>query len=87
MTNQEQMAIELGNNKKELKKRIETARQCLTGMWKLRFGKGKFEFENKRMVSDNGLLALQWAVRTHPNSPIDPNNQQTTVGCVYLVEL
>jgi hypothetical protein len=87
MTNPEQMAIELGNNKKELKKRIESTRQCLSDMWKKRFGKGKFEFENKRMVSDNGLLALQWAVRTHPNSPISCDNQQTTVGCVYLVVL
>jgi len=77
----EQMAIKLSKDKTLLLKRLKEAKKCLSKSLAHGFGKGKYEFENKRLIGDNGIV-LQWYLRNNENEPIGYNNQQTTIGCV-----
>jgi len=77
----EQKAIALSQNKAELHRRLLDAKTVLTNQYKSGFGAGAFDFENKRLIGDNGLV-LQWQTRSHPELPESYDNQQTTVGTV-----
>lgn len=56
--------------------------------YRLLFGKGaSFDFDNKRIVSSDGKLALQWMLRDRPDQPESYRNQQTNQGVVRLVKL
>lgn len=83
----EAMAIAFSEDKAELKKELLATKKCLNDKYKKAFGKGKFEFDKKRLVSDDGKLALQWQVRSHPNSPHSYENQQTSIGKIVLCDL
>ena len=84
----EKKAIELGEDRKKLIKRLYEAMSCLSEpvlkhfRWSVRF-----DFKQKRMLSKDGVYALQWKIRRHPNEPDSYDNQQTSQGYVALVEL
>lgn len=87
MKTNEEKAIELGNNKKLLKQRIMQTRAVLINEIKARFNKAKFDYKNKRLISNDGQLVLQWKIRKDPASPPSYANQQTSSGVVWLIDL
>jgi hypothetical protein len=76
----EEKAKEVANNRSALAKRLADAKAVLTREVQKEFGKGKLDFANKRLVSDGGDMALQWVLRTQPEEPVGPKNQQTNRG-------
>jgi len=74
----------IGNDRKALRKRLQKARACLTAEVSRLFGKGKFDFANRRLIGDNGLT-LQWRMRRYPNLPESYHNQQTNCGIVVCL--
>lgn len=83
----EAKAVKLGENRRELLRRLMEARAKLVGWYRKQFKNPWFEFENKRFISEDGKLALQWQVRDFLDSSISPRNQQTSIDSVYLVNL
>ncbi len=77
----EQRALAIANNRTALRKRLNEARSVLTNP--RQFGRGKFDFEKKRLIGDNGL-ALQWLLRPEPDQPPSYRNQQTNQGTVIV---
>ncbi len=77
----------VGADKKQLLQRLQETRSCLTDEYKKSFGKGKFDFANKRLISDSGTWCLQWQTRQKPNEPQSYENQQTNCGTVILKNL
>ena len=81
----EDRARQLGDNPKQLLQRLKDAKKLLTNFYLAQFGPGgKFDFENKRLIGNNGLY-LQWQLRTWPNKPESYENQQTNRGNVALI--
>jgi hypothetical protein len=74
----------LSGNRKQLRQRLTEARNVLNASLRASFGKGTFDFENKRLVGDNGVI-LQWRLRDHPDQPPSYQNQQTSRGTVVVV--
>lgn len=66
-------------------KRLRDARYCLVTQHRRTFGKGTFDFENKRLIGENGFI-LQWKMRQKPYEPEHYRNQQTSTGIVILLE-
>ena len=87
MTTNEEKAIALGNNRKKLRARLMGAKAVMDRGVSLLFSENRFDFENKRLVSDSGRFSLQWRIRLHPNQPEGYENQQTNCGTVVFVEL
>lgn len=83
----EQQAVELSKDKKALRQRLMQARYVLRDDHRKLFRKRRFQFSKKRMVSDDGKLALQWRVRHSPNEPISYHNQQTSRGTVVCINI
>jgi len=83
----EALSLALGNDKAALKKRLLSARSCLKKPFLDKFKKKIYDFENKRMTSDDGSMALQWLTRLSPHAPPSYDNQQTTVGKVTVVDM
>lgn len=84
----EMKALVIGNNHELLKARLLEAKDVLKKSHRDKFTKkSKFDFPNKRLVSDDGTLALQWKLRNHPDKPESYHNQQTSCGKVSLVDL
>ena len=79
----EEMAQILSTNRKQLKQRLREARAVLASDIYQGFGKGTFDFANKRLIGDNGYV-LQWQLRCHPEQPISYHNQQTNRGTVVV---
>lgn len=77
----------IGNSPAKLKKRLTDTRSLLQDDARKKFGKGSFDYTHKRLISDDGTWALQWAMRRDPDSPESYENQQTSVGTVYVVNL
>lgn len=65
----------IGLSKTKLKKRLLDARAVLKDFYYKKFVKYTFEFNEKRLYSEDKKFALQWE-----------NNGQTTVGSCYLIE-
>jgi hypothetical protein len=86
-TSTEAKARDAVSTKTKLKKRLKDAKRVLYDKYSSRFKKETIDFENKRMVSDDGELALQWELRDKPNEPVSYENQQTNRGDVALVRL
>ena len=74
-------------DRKLLKKRLNEAKSCLTTEFKHIFGATVYDFENKRIISQDGRYALQWKVREFPDKPTGYRNQQTNCGSVFVVKL
>ena len=86
MTDPEEQARAIGESKTLLKKRLLEARSVLNTEGRKAFRKYTFDFDNKRLVSEDGKLVLQWRVRRHPSWPESYKNQQTNTGTVLLLE-
>lgn len=82
----EDLARQFGTNRKQLKTRLNEAKQCLVRELREGFGKGTFDFENKRLIGDNGVI-LQWQLREYPDRPESYHNQQTTRGNVVVLRV
>ena len=87
MTCIERKASEIGADKKQLCQRLSQARAVLTGESLKAFGQGQFQFEQKRLVSDDGTWALVWQIREHPDYPVSYGNQQTSIGYVGIRQI
>lgn len=79
----EKLALEVGNSRTALRKRLQVARGVLIGHFNRQFGRGRFDFANKHLIGDNGLF-LQWQTRYYPDQPESYRNQQTSRGVVSL---
>ena len=80
----EQVAVTVGENRKQLRQRLMEARAVLVREIREGFGKGKFDFERKQLVGENGFV-LQWLVREWPDQPVSYKNQQTSRGTVVCL--
>jgi hypothetical protein len=80
----EQLAIELGNDRKRLRQRLNQAKAVMYREFVAKFKGATFDFENKQLVSNCGRYALAWRLRRWPDRSIDYLNQQSSVGEVYL---
>lgn len=83
MTNEDK-ALALASDRRALRKRLNDARSCLTDHFRKPFGRGRLDFNRKRLIGDNGL-ALQWNTRPLPEMVETYHNQQTSRGTVTLV--
>lgn len=81
----EQVAESVGENRKQLRNRLVEARAVLAREIREGFGKGKFDFERRQLVGENGYV-LQWLVREYPDQPISYQNQQTSRGVVVCLK-
>lgn len=79
----EQKALAIGNDKKLLLKRLNEAKACLNNEGKKLFQSCTYDFENKRLVGNGAVL--QWRVRRYPDQPESYENQQTSVGVVFIL--
>lgn len=85
MTN-EQLALELANDRKRLRARLN---ETVGVLRKDRYAKffqrdcQRFDFEAKRLYGYGGFY-LQWTLRLQPDQPESYENQQTSVGTVTL---
>ena len=82
----ELQALILATSREKLEKRLREARACLVKDLKQRFGRGRFDFANRRLVGDNKLV-LQWQTRPAPEKTVAYLNQQTTTGYVNIIDL
>lgn len=85
MTNEE-MALTLSRNRKQLKQRLLEAKSVLIDELRRDFGKGVFDFVGQRLIGDNGVV-LQWQLRPNPDAPPSYHNQQTSRGDVVARRL
>lgn len=74
-------ALKLATNRKGLEKRLRAARSMMSTNLRGHFGRGRFDFANRRLIGNSGMI-LQWRTRAMPDKPIAYLNQQTTVGTV-----
>jgi hypothetical protein len=85
MSDTEQKAVELGDDRKRLLARM---RETISVMYP-RYAKffqrkhQRFDFDAKRLNGFDGWF-LQWELRENPNSPESYENQQTSGGIVRL---
>jgi len=63
MSRNEDEARALGQDKERLKRRLLDARLILEKEYRREFGKGRFNFDKKRLISDDGNMILQWQLR------------------------
>lgn len=85
----EQEALALSNDRKRLLKRMRETVSVLRKDRYAKFFQGKdqrFDFNAKRLYGACGFY-LQWKLREHPEMPEGYENQQTSVGTVYLERL
>ena len=71
----------MATNRKALEKRLRAARAVLTLVARRDFGRGRFDFDERTLTGDNGMM-LEWGVRDIPDKPVAYLNQQTTEGTV-----
>lgn len=83
----EELALKIGNNRAKLLKRLKDALSSMNSEGRKVFNGATFDFENKRLVSACKCYALQWAIRRFPDKPEAPDNQQTTLGTVFVMFL
>ena len=80
-----QQAIETVSNKTKFKKRINESISMLAKKSdRDNFRNGTWDFENKRLISQDKLYAMQWRVRHNPELQESYENQQTTRGNVEI---
>ncbi len=81
----EQDALEVGANKKELLKRLRWTVGVLNSRYSKFFRRvyQQFDFDQKRLYGFDGFY-LQWRLRLNPDEPESYENQQTSIGVVTL---
>jgi hypothetical protein len=81
-------ALCLSLDKTRLRKRLNEAKASLQMRYRKMFKPGIFKPAERALYSDNPFgYRLQWQTRRDPEAPESYENQQTTTGAVYLVEL
>lgn len=80
----EAKALAIANSRKALRSRLMEAKAVLIDEIRKGFGKGRFDFEQRQLVGDNGYI-LQWKLRNYPDRPESYENQQTNRGIVVLL--
>lgn len=79
------LAMLVGKTRHLLLRRLREAQSVLKDEYRRLFTKNsRFDFDNKRLISPCGKYALQWQLRPDPSKPEDYDNQQTTVGSIFL---
>jgi len=76
-------ALTMARDRKALEKRLRSARNVLMADLRKLFGKGRFDYTERRLVGNNGLI-LQWRTRRMPHLSVSYRNQQTSEGEVTL---
>jgi hypothetical protein len=85
MTDNERKAIQLSENRGELRQRLLDAKSRINRAAQIHYAPWKFDFQAKCLVSDSSEKAvLQWQTRKQPERPISYENQQTSMGIVVL---
>jgi len=84
MSISEKKALQLSENRKNLRCRLLAAKSCLKADYRTLFSTYAFEYKKKRLVSGCGKYILQWKLRVSPEHPISYENQQTSIGIVTL---
>ena len=79
----EDTARKRGNNPKWLEGRLRNVRDVLRVELREGFGRGRFNFQERTLQGDNGVV-LQWQLREEEDKPESYNNQQTTTGFVAV---
>lgn len=87
MSSLEARAYRLGTDRKRLEYRLREARNCLVPELRAKFGRGRFNFREKRLESDCGKFAIVWRLRAKPDEPVSYENQQTSAGFIGVSEL
>ena len=82
----EAKALLLATDRRALKKRLRAARAILQGDVRRRFGQGHFDFDQRTLTGDNGMV-FQWKTRAMPDKPVAYLNQQSTEGNVSYENL
>ena len=77
--------MQLARDPKALKQRLLRACSLLKPVYAQAFKVHTFAFEAKRLVSGDGRMVLQWSLRPYPGRAESPDNQQTSEGCVTLI--
>lgn len=85
MTNEE-LALDLSENRKRLKQRLLEARAVLSKNMAVYFKKYTYSFEDKCIISECGRFKLQWKLRERPHEPESYANQQTSRGTVMVAK-
>ena len=83
----EQLAIELGNDRKRLRQRLNQAKARLSREYKQLFKIPLVDLDNRRLISSCGKYVLEWRLRQHPDKEISYDNQQSSIGEVHLLLL
>lgn len=85
MTRLEREALVFGENPANVRKKLAEAKSITCDWVRQRFKQNRYDLPRKRLLSDDGTLALQWQLRPDTDDPDSPINQQTSKGCVVLV--
>lgn len=83
--NNEQIALALASDRKLLFRRLSEAKRLLNREARKEIVYPVFDYSNKRLIGTNGLI-LQWQTRRYPDLPESPENQQTSIGSVFLIK-
>jgi hypothetical protein len=81
----ERAALELAADRNRLRQRLMEAKTVMTNQNRRLFGRGRFDFANRRLIGENNLV-LQWLPRMRPDRPESHTNQQTNRGVVVCLE-
>ena len=87
MTTSEQMALDLARDSQQLRRRLLDTKSVLVDAIRAKFTYNRFDIANRRLLSDDGTLCLQWQLRECPDLPESYDNQQTNIGTVILRRL
>lgn len=81
----ETLAIALSNDSDKLLARLRETVRVLNDRYVTQFRRKdqRYSFAEKRLYGINGFY-LQWRLRDRPDEPETYENQQTSVGSVYL---
>ncbi len=81
-------ALCLSLDKVRLRKRLLEAKAVLNDEYRKLFTKASiYKYQEKALYSVPRGYKLQWQTRQQPDQPESYENQQTTIGDVYLVKL
>ena len=79
-------AKEVGCCRQLLFERLNEAKAVLSDWLRPLFIGARFDFNGKRLISNDGRYSLKWLLRHHPDRTESYYNQQTSRGSVVLIE-
>jgi len=81
----EAKALLLATDRRALEKRLRAARAVLQDDIRREFGRGHFDFDQRILTGDNGVI-LRWKTRVMPDQLVTYSNQQTSEGHVQFCQ-